>query len=330
MNICIVGNGAIAKVHAQAVIKTEGVNICGICDVDKSRADSGAAEYGASAYYDYADVVADKNIDGIHICTPHYLHYEMIKAAADAGKKIVCEKPLVMKQGEFDALLSKYADADILPVLQNRTNRSVCEMKKIIETDANIGKLIGAKGILTWHRTADYYNSAAWRGTVAYEGGGVLINQAVHLLDLMIYTGGEVAAVSAEAANNSLRGVIETEDTIDARLKFKNGADGIFYATNAYCEDSPFQMELKFENAVLSYYKNALYRDDKLICKDSDSFVGKKYWGNGHEKVISDYYCHNIGLRPIDIQNTMYSMFAIYNSAANGAVQTDVKAFVRK
>ena len=99
MNICIVGNGAIAKVHAQAVIKTEGVNICGICDVDKSRADSGAAEYGASAYYDYADVVADKNIDGIHICTPHYLHYEMIKVAADAGKKIVCEKPLVMKQG---------------------------------------------------------------------------------------------------------------------------------------------------------------------------------------------------------------------------------------
>ena len=81
---------------------------------------------------------------------------------------------------------------------------------------------------------------------------------------------------------------------------------------------------------MLSYYKNALYRDDKLICKDSDSFVGKKYWGNGHEKVISDYYCHNIGLRPIDIQNTMYTMFAIYNSAANGAVPIDVKTFVRK
>lgn len=330
MNICIVGNGAIAKVHARALIKTDGVNIYGVCDVDKSRADSGAAEYGASAYYDYADVIADKNIDGVHICTPHYLHYEMIKAAADAGKKIVCEKPLVMKENEFDALLSDYADADILPILQNRTNQSICEMKRIIDTDKSIGRFIGAKGIMTWHRTADYYNSAAWRGTIAYEGGGVLINQAVHLLDLMIYTAGEIKEVSATAANHSLRGVIETEDTVDARLMFKNGATGIFYATSAYCEDTPFQIELKFENAVLSYRKNSLYRDDKLVCNDSGDYVGKKYWGNGHEKVISDYYRDKLKLRPTDIQNTMYTMFAIYKSAANNAAPTEVKSFTHK
>lgn len=328
MNICIVGYGAIGKVHAAAISKIDGAELYGICDIDKERADRGAAEYNATAYYDFADVIADKSIESVHICTPHYLHFEMIKDAADAGKKVVCEKPVVMKENEFDLLLSDYANADILPILQNRTNKSICEMKRIIDTDTSIGKLIGAKGILTWHRTADYYNSAAWRGTVAYEGGGVLINQAVHLLDLMIYAGGEINEVSAKSANYSLKGVIETEDTVDARLLFKNGATGIFYATAAYCEDSPFQLELKFENTTLSYYKKSLYRDDKLICTDSSDFVGKKYWGNGHEKVISDYYCHNIGLRPIDIQNTMYTMFAIYNSAASSSAPTKVKTFI--
>lgn len=328
MNVCIVGYGAIGKIHADALAKTSGAVLCGICDIDKRRADSGAAKYGTSAYYDYADVIADKNIDSVHICTPHYLHFEMIKSAADAGKKIVCEKPLVMKECEFDALLFEYANADILPILQNRTNLSIREMKRIIDTDADIGKLIGAKGILTWHRTADYYNSAVWRGTIAYEGGGVLINQAVHLLDLMIYTGGKIKEVSAVSANHSLSGIIETEDTVDARLVFKNGAKGIFYATSAYCEDSPFQMELKFENTVLSYRENSLYRDGKLICSDSSDYIGKKYWGSGHEKVISDYYGGKLKLHPGDIQNTMYTMFAIYKSAANGAAPTNVKSHI--
>ena len=326
---CVVGCGCIGAVH-MSILGGMGA-LYAVCDVDENKLKLAAEKYKTIiTFSDFNDAMNDKNIEVVHICTPHYLHFEMIKAAAAAGKRVVCEKPLVMKESEFDALLSEYADAEILPILQNRTNQSVREMKRIIETDSGLGRPIGAKGILTWHRTADYYVSAAWRGTKAYEGGGVLINQAVHLLDLMIYTCGEVEAVSAEAANNSLRGIIETEDTIDARLRFKNGTAGIFYATNAYCEDSPFQMELKFENAVLSYCKNSLYRDDKLICGDSDEFIGKKYWGSGHGRVISDYYNSNIGLRPIDIQNTMYTMFAIYKSAANASALTEVRTFARK
>lgn len=319
--VCIVGYGAIGPVHAEALSGVEDVILYGICDINKERADKGAFKYGCISFYSLEDCLANEMIDSIHICTPHYLHFEMIEKCLAAGKQVVVEKPVTMKKEEFSKLLSKYAKEPVYPVLQNRTNTCVKKMKEIIDTESGLGKLIAVKGILTWHRDAEYYNSDGWRGTKAYEGGGVLINQAVHTLDLMIYLGGNVACVNATMSNKSLEDVIEVEDTVDAFLKFANGATGIFYATNAYGKNSKMQVELEFENAVFQYMNGELYRDKQVICCDDQKFAGKDYWGSGHGRILYDLYAKNEGFTIEDVKNTMQTMFAMYRSAETKKAQ---------
>ena len=315
MNVCIVGYGAIGPVHAEAIKKLDKANLYAVCDILKERADKGASEYGAKAYYSFDECVVDENIDVVHICTPHYLHFEMIKKALDNGKRVVVEKPVVMKKEELDILFEKYDTTKIYPIVQNRTNTCIDKLKKIVEEDKELGKLIGVKGILTWSRDEKYYNSSKWRGTAEYEGGGVLINQAIHILDLMVYFAGGVKKVISSTNNYSLKNVIEVEDTTDAYIEFKNGAKGILYATNAYCRNSSMQLEIEFENRSFKYTDGILISKEEIICRDSKDYKGKSYWGNGHAKTLSDFYDNKSTFSLVDVKDTMYAMFAIYESA---------------
>lgn len=320
-NVCIVGYGAIGPVHAETLSGIENVCVYAICDIDKKRADKGALEYACKAFYEFDDCLKDENIDSVHICTPHYLHFEMIEKCLLAGKQVVVEKPITMKKEEFLALLSKYEGKPVYPVMQNRTNTCVTTLKNIIDTDDTLGRLLSIKGILTWHRDKNYYQSEAWRGTLAYEGGGVLINQAVHTLDLMIYLAGNVKSVNATASNKSMQGVIEVEDTIDAFMEFENGAVGIFYATNAYGKNSKPQIELEFEHASFQYIGRELYRDKQFICADDHKFSGKEYWGSGHGRMFYEIYKNQTALTVKDVENTMRTMFAMYESAETKTTQ---------
>ena len=315
MNVCIVGYGAIGPVHAESVSLIDNINLYAICDTDKVRADVGASEHNCKALYSFDDCLLDKNIDSIHICTPHYLHFDMIKKAIDSGKSVVVEKPATMTKDEFYYLLDNYKDAPIFPIIQNRTNLCIKKLKEITENDTNIGKLVSVKGILAWYRDESYYKSGDWRGKKAYEGGGVLINQAVHTLDLLTYFAGEVESVSASASNKSLKGIIEVEDTVDAYLKFKNGTTGIFYATNAFNPGSSVFVDFVFENAVFRYIDGKLYKDGEHIATDESKFLGKAYWGSGHERTLYDHYVNKKDITLKDVKATMDAMFAIYESA---------------
>lgn len=316
--VCIVGFGSIGPVHAKSLEGIKNVTISGICDIVKERADKGASQYGCKAFYSLEECLKDKEIDCIHICTPHYLHYEMIEQCLMAKKMVVTEKPVTMRKEEFSMLLSKYAGSPVYPVMQNRSNTCIAMLKEILEKDTEIGRLDTIKGILTWHRDANYYQNAAWRGIKAYEGGGVLINQAVHTLDLMIYLAGNVKSVNATTSNKSLKDVIEVEDTVDAFMKFENGATGIFYATNAYGKNSKPQLELEFENTSFRYIDGELYRNKELICRDEKKYIGKSYWGCGHKSIFNDLYENQKAFTVEDIKNTMYTMFAMYDSAMRG------------
>lgn len=320
MKACIVGYGAIGPVHAEALSIIENAELYAICDIDKERADTAAEKYGAIAYYSYDDCLKDNNIDVIHICTPHYLHFEMITKALECGKRVVAEKPAVMTRKEWDMLCANYDLSKVFPIVQNRTNTSVTELERIIREDSSLGKLKGIKGIVTWCRNADYYNSAEWRGTKKYEGGGVLINQTVHTLDLMTKFAGGAASVSASMANLSLDGVIEVEDTVSARINFSSGATGIFFATNAYYDSTPITLELDFENAHFKYADGKLFKDGELLVFDSTEYMGKSYWGNGHTKTIADFYSGST-FSLEDIKDTMNLMFGIYESAEQGKEQ---------
>ena len=317
MNACIVGYGAIGPVHADALSHIDNAKLYAICDIDREIADKAAQEFGAISYYDYDECIRDKNIDVIHICTPHYLHYEMICKALESGKRVVAEKPAVMTAEEFDKLCKNYDLTKVFPILQNRTNTSITELEKIIAEDNTLGELNGIKGFVTWKRDADYYNSAAWRGTKAYEGGGVLINQAVHTLDLMVHFAGGAKSVSASCSNLSLNGVIDVEDTVAARISFESGATGVFFATNAYYDSTPVMLELDFEKAKFRYADGKLFRNGELLVTDSSEYMGKSYWGNGHTKTIADFYSGS-RFSLADIKDTMNLMFGIYESAGRG------------
>ena len=176
------------------------------------------------------------------------------------------------------------------------------------------GKILSAKAFLTWARDINYYNADEWRGKWDTEGGGVLINQAVHTLDYFNYIAGGIKSVKASISNFSIDG-IEVEDTVSAYLNLKCGARGVFFATNAYKTNSSPEFEIIFENGVVKYSEGALFENGKITEEDSKAFNKKNYWGIGHSALIKNIYDSGISFGLKDAENTMNAVFAIYESA---------------
>ncbi len=312
--VCIVGYGSVARKHAAALENTESAQLYAVCDIDNERIKLCREKYDVKAYTEFDEMLKDADIDTVHICTPHYLHYEMITKALDAGKKVITEKPVVMTEQEFDKL-KLHKDAETVAIVfQNRLNACVKKLKEITDSK-QYGEIICCRGILTWNRNRNYYNSGAWRGKWATEGGGVLINQAIHTLDLMGYLCGGFKSLKANMANYSLSDLIEVEDTFSAMLKFRNDARGIFFATNAYGANSRVDIEIMFENATAHYTDNRLFINDELVCSDVAGSGNKSYWGVGHADLIKNYYENNSFFNIYDAENSMRTVYAMYDSA---------------
>ncbi len=322
-NVCIVGYGAIGPIHAAALAKVKNARLYAVCDISKEKNNLAKEMYDVITYTDFDEMLMDKNIDCIHICTPHYLHFNMTKKALINKKSVVCEKPVTMTQDEYDELLMLPGVENVCVVLQNRLNVPVTRLKEIIQS-SELGEIKAVKGILTWFRDMKYYNSDGWRGKWDTEGGGVLINQAIHTLDLISYLVDDISSVQAQISNFSLPD-IEVEDTVSAYLKFRNGKSGLFYATNAYGVNSVPELEITFENGTAYYKNNKLFLNNECIAENLPTKLGKTYWGNGHESLIKNYYDENIFFSPFDVKNTMYTLFAIYDSAKNNAKSVNVK-----
>lgn len=317
-NICIVGYGAIGPIHAAAVNKTASARVYAICDINADRLKAGAEKHGAVAYMDFKDALEDKNIHAVHICTPHYLHLEMMRAALEAGKEVICEKPLTMTEDELDQLLSIEGSDKVCVVFQNRLNPCIEELKRIAES-GELGRLLTAKAVVTWHRDESYYANDSWRGKYATEGGGVLINQSIHTLDHLVNIVGNISSVKALTANFAIDS-IEVEDTCVAHLSFARGISGIFFATNAYGDNPTPEVEVFFEKGRVKYTGGKLFVGGQKICEDDRPDIGKMYWGKGHELIMKAYYDEGKRFSPRDVENTMRSVFAIYKSAkAQGA-----------
>lgn len=321
-NVCITGFGAIGPVHAAALKNTDNASFYAVCDINDERLEKCKSEYGVKGFKSFDEMLTDDKIDSVHICTPHYLHYEMIVKALNAGKTVICEKPVVMKKEEFKQLLQNKISKNVAVTFQNRLNPSIIKLKEIIDS-STFGKILGVKGFLTWHRTAEYYNADEWRGKYATEGGGVLINQAIHSLDLICYLIGRVESVKAHIGNYSIP-EIEVEDTAVAYLSFENNINGIFFATNSYVDDSCPNIEIKFENGVAEYKNKKLFINNLLETDDISSALGKVCWGSGHTPLIKNYYEKNIYFTPQDVANTMHTIFAIYESAENGGKEIHI------
>ena len=322
-NVCIIGYGAIGPIHADAIKQTENARLYAVCDINPEKIEACKQKYDVLGYTDIDEMLKDKNIHSVHSCTPHYLHFEIIKKALAAGKDVVVEKPVAMTKAEFDELLTLENADKVCVVLQNRLNPTVTKLKELVQK-GEMGEITGAKGVLTWSRDAEYYARDEWRGKYKTEGGGVLINQAIHTLDYFNYVAGGVSLVKAHMTNFSID-EIEVEDTVSAILKLKNGKKGVLFATNAYSTDSAPVFEVLFEKGRAEYTDGKLFLNGNVVAEDSTPETGKAYWGTGHFALIKRFYDSGEYFSLDDVKNTIYTMFAMYESAQFSSKSIEIK-----
>lgn len=322
INTCIVGFGTIGPIHANMISLLENVNFHSVCDIDINRANKCSEEFGCKVYMNFDDVLVDEEIDVIHICVPHHLHKDFTIKALKANKHVILEKPVALTEDEFLAVLEQSCKTDkqVCVMFQNRTNKCIQKIQEIAEND-NTGKLMGIIGNLNWHRDEQYYIKDEWRGKYSTAGGGLLINQAIHLLDLMTYFGGKIKKIKTNIETWNISN-IEVDDTASAFIEFENNVKAIFNATNCYITDEPYFLELKFENRHLRYADGVLYDIKKhtieIIEKDDNMLIGNSYWGCGHSTVINNFYSTLEG-KPLlfptldDTIETMKAVFKFYS-----------------
>lgn len=296
IGVGIVGCGSIHKVHGDSIKANKNSRLIGVADIKEERANKAAAFYKCKGYTSYDDLLKNEEIEAIHICTPHYLHVPMAIKALQSGKHVFLEKPAGIHTIEIKKLIeqTQKAGKHIGVCLQNRYNRTSIAAKQII-TAGYMGNVKGIKGIVTWNREADYYTNSDWKGVKEKEGGGVIINQAIHTLDLMQWLVGRVERIKGTVDNRTLEGIIEVEDTAEATMVFENGAKGIFYATNGFSMNSPVEIEIHCENGTLAFSNGELIQciDGKreVVARDTqDESSYKDYWGVSHNILIQEFY----------------------------------------
>ena len=327
MRIGIVGCGGIASVHAGCIHQMKDQELIAFADVKLERAETFKNQYGGNAYDSLEKMIEKEDIEVLHICTPHYLHVSMAVYALEHGIHVFMEKPPAISREQLAQLKKVQSDKRLGISFQNRYNPSVIEVKKLIDS-GKTGKILGARGIVTWKRGAAYYSESGWRGSLTTEGGGVLINQAVHTLDLLAYFLGTPISVDAVMANHHLKDVIEVEDMMEALIRFEGDKLACFYSTTSYCADVPPLIELCCENMtirmedmeVCCYYPDGSMQ--RLLLDQKEGY-GKSYWGAGHYDCITDFYDSIANNRPFaldlnGLNDTICLLLATYESARTG------------
>jgi predicted dehydrogenase len=241
----VVGCGAIGPTHAAAIRQIDDADLVAVADVLPDRAKSLADKFAVQKVYaDQRDLFADKNIDVVCLCTPSGLHADGAIAALKAAKHVIVEKPMEISVKACQQMIAAERDSGktLTVISQHRFDSASMLVKELIDT-GKLGKIILATAEVKWWRTQQYYDSGDWRGTWAMDGGGALMNQAVHTVDLLQWLVGPVATVYAQTATAAHEN-IEVEDIAVASLTFKSGALGTFVATTTAYDGLPVRIDI--------------------------------------------------------------------------------------
>jgi len=308
IRVAVIGCGVIGPLHVECYKAHRNVEIAWLCDLDIAKAKRLAAAAGlmtCRTTADAAEVFADPRVDAVSICTDHASHEPLVSAALKAGKAVLCEKAMTHNAASLKKMLAsaaKYPEPVFAGVFQHRFDPINREVKKILE-EGLFGTLLTAGVQVRCYRSDKYYMDDAWRGTVKYEGGSVLINQAIHYIDQLLWIAGGYESVVAATANITHKGVIETEDTAAAVLRLKNGAIGIVEATCSSNIDwettislhgSAGALEIRDDKVAKLNFKDkrvgekVAKRLAKAIAPKAGK-AGKAYYGTGHPAQIADF-----------------------------------------
>ena len=257
LRVGIVGCGVIGKTHAAVISELEGAALAAVADPDLGRAHALAGMYGIPGYPDLGSVLADESIDLVTVCTPSGMHGEQARAAMQAGKHVIVEKPLEITLRSIDDTLRVQQDmgVQLAVISQHRFDPAARHVRELLSAGA-LGRVVLANAQILWWRAQEYYDSGDWRGSWALDGGGVLMNQSIHCIDLLQWFMGPVQSVAAYTGTLAHR--METEDTAVAALRFSSGALGTIAATTSAYPGVSTRLE------VLGSKGSAVIEDDRL------------------------------------------------------------------
>ncbi|MFP6582725.1 MAG: Gfo/Idh/MocA family oxidoreductase [Candidatus Hydrogenedentota bacterium] len=240
----IIGLGNIAPVHAQSIQATKNTELLAVCDMLPGRAMTFAKQYGGDPYEDIDAMLARDDVEAVSLCVPSGLRADLAEKVAKAGKHILCEKPLEIATKKVDRIIKATEKAGVLLgcIFQNRFTEDALHIRKALD-QGRFGKLVLGDAYIKWFRSQEYYDSGAWRGTWKLDGGGALMNQGIHQIDMLLWYMGDVARVRANTATVAHKG-IEVEDIATVLLEFKNGAQGVIEGSTAIWHGHPARVEI--------------------------------------------------------------------------------------
>ncbi len=331
----VVGLG-VGKNHAKAAFESESADLVAVCDLIEEKLEKAKEDYeGVLTYTDYDEMLKNPDIDIVSICVPSGMHADFAVRAMEAGKNVLVEKPIditveaAMRIEEARVRTGKIAGV----VHQNRNNANMKPICEAIES-GRLGKLILGDFAVKWHRTQEYYDNGGWRGTWEMDGGGSLMNQAVHTVDLMQWLMGDVESVTSQMGIFNHK--IETEDLTASLVKFKSGAVATFISTT--CAYPGICTGIRIYGSNGSIEANG----DELVCwkfvdnaENEEKEMLEKYAGNssaaaldpslclGHKSMVEDIIAAVRDNRPPQIMpleaiKSVRIVNAVYESARTG------------
>ncbi len=293
----IAGAGTIGQVHARAIAALDGVRVAAVADPREEAGRSLATESGAEWRASFEELLDDSQLDVVILATPSGMHPDQTIAAAAAGKHVVTEKPMAISAAGATAMIeaAEAHGVTLAVIFQNRFTPDTLKLKRAVDAGM-LGRPILGNAFVHWRRTDEYYAAnGGWRGTWALDGGGALINQSIHTIDLLQWMMGEVASIAAHTA--TLTHTIEAEDTASASLRFRSGALGTIQGTTSASADFPVRVELigdrgraVLEAGTLAHWDAPDQPSDDLLTGDDravlDDWHPAETFGDSHRRQL--------------------------------------------
>lgn len=285
VKLAVIGLGNIGSLHLRNIENEPKVELTAVCDIVPEKADAAAAKYGVKAYYDSDALLADKVCDAVIVGTPHYFHTTIGIAAMDSGHHVIVEKPISVHKADCERLIAAHArnpETVFSAMFNQRTDPYYQKIRQIVQS-GELGKLLRVNWIITnWFRTQAYYDSGGWRATWGGEGGGVLLNQCPHNLDLLQWITGMPLKVRG-FCDIGKRHTIEVEDEVTAFLEYPGGCTGLFVTSTGEApgtnrlEIAGDQGKLVYEDSKITYIRNEVPATE-FLNTSPESFARPPVW----------------------------------------------------
>jgi UDP-N-acetyl-2-amino-2-deoxyglucuronate dehydrogenase len=292
LGFAVVGSGAIASTHIEAIQAQRDLRLIGLHGRNPQTSRILAEKYQTKAFPSLEALLGEPGLDGVLLATPSGAHLEPALAAFAAGKHVLSEKPLEVTTARCERMVEAARESGCLlgGFFPMRTRHAAQRMKDAVEA-GRFGRLTFVSARVKWWRDPDYYRKSSWRGTWALDGGGALMNQGCHAVDLMIWLAGHPERISA-SMDHLVHREIEAEDTLAAQLRFQNGALGTIEATTSSYPGLDLSIELSGERGTVVMENNRIARwsfaeekpEDEGIRAEMDEVSGS---GAGNPKVTS-------------------------------------------